>query len=92
MSAAAETLAITSDTQEFLAREHKLFIDGRWQTALTGETYAVIDPATEAQISTIQVAGEADVDVAVAVQVEVCQALRDVGRIRPRFHGRRLRR
>jgi phenylacetaldehyde dehydrogenase len=66
MSAAAETLAITSDTQKFLAREHKLFIDGRWQTALTGETYAVIDPATEAQISTIQVAGEADVDVAVA--------------------------
>jgi phenylacetaldehyde dehydrogenase len=66
MSAAAETLAITSETQEFLAREHKLFIDGRWQQALTGETYAVIDPATEAQISTIQVAGEADVDVAVA--------------------------
>lgn len=65
MSAAAETFAISDATREFLAREHPLFIDGAWQPATSGETYAVIDPATEAQISTIQLAGEADIDAAV---------------------------
>ena len=65
MSAAAETFAISEETREFLAREHQLFIDGKWQPATSGETYPVIDPATEAQISTIQLAGAADVDAAV---------------------------
>ncbi len=65
MNAAAETFAISDATREFLAREHQLFIDGKWQPASSGETYAIIDPATEAQISTIQLANEADVDKAV---------------------------
>ena len=66
MSAAAESLAISDETREFLSREHQLFIDGKWQPATSGETYAVIDPATEAQVSTIQLAGADDIDAAVA--------------------------
>ncbi|MEE4185713.1 MAG: aldehyde dehydrogenase family protein [Gammaproteobacteria bacterium] len=66
MSAAPETFAIRQDTRDFLAREHKLWIDGKWQAAQSGETYPVIDPATETQISTIQLAGAADIDAAVA--------------------------
>ena len=66
MSAAAETLAISSATREFLAREHKLFINGEWRDATSGETLAIIDPATEAQIATIQLASADDVDAAVA--------------------------
>jgi phenylacetaldehyde dehydrogenase len=66
MSAAAETFAILPETRDFLAREHKLFINGQWQAAKSGETYPIIDPATEAQISTIQLAGADDIDAAVA--------------------------
>jgi len=66
MSAAAETFAITSATREFLARDHKLFIDGQWQSAHSNEKHAVIDPATEAQIATFDIADETDVDKAVA--------------------------
>jgi phenylacetaldehyde dehydrogenase len=65
MSAAAESFTVSEQTREFLAREHQLFIDGQWQPAESGETLAIIDPATEAQISTIQLANEADVDKAV---------------------------
>jgi len=65
MSAAAETLAISPETREFLAREHKLYINGEWVEASSGETLDVTDPATEAKISTIQLANETDVDKAV---------------------------
>lgn len=66
MNAALKSLNISQATREFLSREHKLFIDGKWQASRSGETLPVIDPATEAQIATIQLAGEADVDAAVA--------------------------
>ena len=66
MSAAADTFAISQETRDFLNREHKLFINGDWQDARTGDTMPVIDPATEAQISSIQLAGAEDVDAAVA--------------------------
>jgi phenylacetaldehyde dehydrogenase len=66
MSAAAETVAITNATREFLARDHKLFINGQWQDAHCKEKHPVIDPATEAQIATVSLADEQDVDAAVA--------------------------
>lgn len=66
MNAAVESFAISQDTRDFLQREHKLFIDGKWQAATSGESFPVTDPATEAQIATIQLAAEADVDAAVA--------------------------
>jgi len=66
MSAAAESVAISPETQAFLDRQHKLFINGQWVDAQSGETFPVIDPATEAQIATIQLANEKDIDNAVA--------------------------
>jgi phenylacetaldehyde dehydrogenase len=65
MSAAAETFAISNETREFLDRQHKLFINGEWVDASSGETLDIIDPATEAKIATIQLANAADVDKAV---------------------------
>ena len=65
MSAAAEMLAISTETREFLSRTHKLFINGQWVDATSGETLGIIDPATEAQISEIQLASADDVDKAV---------------------------
>jgi phenylacetaldehyde dehydrogenase len=66
MNAAAETFAISSETRAFLDRKHQLFIGGKWQDAMSGETFPVIDPATEAQIATVQLGGEQDIDAAVA--------------------------
>jgi phenylacetaldehyde dehydrogenase len=66
MSAAAESVALLPETREFLARDHKLFIDGKWQDAHSKEKHSVIDPATEAEIATFDIADEADVDAAVA--------------------------
>jgi len=66
MNAATETFAISSATRQFLERKHQLFIGGKWQNAQSGETFAVIDPATEARIATIQLANELDIDAAVA--------------------------
>ena len=66
MNAATETFSISSATRQFLDRKHQLFIGGQWQNAQSGETFAVIDPATEAQIATIQLGNERDIDAAVA--------------------------
>lgn len=43
-----------------------LYIDGEWTTAENGETIETVDPATEEVYATVQSAGEADVDRAVA--------------------------
>ena len=38
MSAAAETVGLSNETREFLAREHKLFINGEWTDACVKAT------------------------------------------------------
>jgi len=65
MSAAAQTISISPETQAFLDRNHQIYINGDWYQA-HGETISIIDPATEAQISSVTLANEADVDTAVA--------------------------
>lgn len=44
----------------------KLFIDGRWQDALAGDTAVIHDPATGEPVGTSSIAKAADVDAAVA--------------------------
>jgi phenylacetaldehyde dehydrogenase len=66
MSAAAETFAPADATQQFLAGEHNLLIDGERVPAISGERIEVFDPATEALIATVAGAGAEDIDRAVA--------------------------
>lgn len=66
MNAAAQTLAPSTAARSFLDREHRLFIGGEWVKPARGDTIEVIDPATEARLTTVAGAGSDDVDRAVA--------------------------
>lgn len=44
----------------------QLLRDGRWVDASSGETYTIVDPATERPVADVAVATEADVDAAIA--------------------------
>lgn len=57
--------ALGSAAAAFLNKQHKLLIGGKWVDALSGETLAVQDPATEEVIAHVPAGGEADVDRAV---------------------------
>ena len=65
MNAALDTTRLGSLQAGFLARPHQLFIGGRWQTAQSGETFAVLDPSTGREIAQCAAGGAADVDLAV---------------------------
>lgn len=52
-------------TTNFLARDHRLLIDGEWVYASSGEHLESIDPATEQTIAQFAAAGPADIDAAV---------------------------
>jgi aldehyde dehydrogenase (NAD+) len=44
----------------------QLFIKGKWQASLSGETYAPINPATEEPLAQVAKADERDIELAVA--------------------------
>jgi phenylacetaldehyde dehydrogenase len=46
----------------FLARKHRLYIDGAWLDAASGETFPVEDPATGAEIARVPSGAAADID------------------------------
>ena len=62
MSAAAESIAPSSATREFLAGDHLLLIDGERVPAASGERIEVQDPASEEIIATVAGAGADDID------------------------------
>lgn len=66
MNAAAQSIAPSSQTREFLARRHQLFIGGQWVPSLSGEEIEVHDPASEALLTRVACANEQDTDRAVA--------------------------
>ncbi|HMO35914.1 MAG TPA: aldehyde dehydrogenase family protein, partial [Gemmatales bacterium] len=45
--------------------QRKLLIDGKFHDALSGKTFATINPATEEKIAEVPYAGKEDVDIAV---------------------------
>ncbi len=49
----------------FTSKPRELFIGGRWQAAQSGETFAVVDPASERVFARAASGGEADIDAAV---------------------------
>jgi phenylacetaldehyde dehydrogenase len=58
--------SVSEETRRFLARKHRLFINGGWAEAVDGGRRNVVDPATGHVISTMADGNEKDVDAAVA--------------------------
>lgn len=52
--------------ERFLERAHLLLIDGEWTPAVSGKTFASIDPATGKPLATVACAEKEDIDRAVA--------------------------
>jgi phenylacetaldehyde dehydrogenase len=57
---------LSSTVRDFVARRHKLLIDGQWVDAKSGKTFAVFDPSNGQQIASVAEGSAADVDTAVA--------------------------
>jgi phenylacetaldehyde dehydrogenase len=66
MTVATERPSLSAAAHKFVAKEHKLFINGKWVNAASGKTFAVEDPATEEIITHAPAGDKADVDLAVA--------------------------
>jgi len=67
--------------------QKQLFINNQWQSAASGKTLEVINPATEDVIATVASAGRSDVDAAVAA---ARAALDPWGRLSARDRGKLL--
>jgi len=61
----AEKAAVLPAVRRFLDRTPSMLIDGSWVPALSGETFATVDPATGEELARVPAAGRADVDRAV---------------------------
>jgi phenylacetaldehyde dehydrogenase len=66
MTVAIQRPPLSSAAAKFLAKELKLFIDGKWVAAKSGKTFPVEDPATEETIAHAPAGDKADIDLAVA--------------------------
>ena len=54
------------DSKAFLAKKHRMLIDGKWVEAKSGKTFEVEDPATQEIIGHVPAGDKADIDLAVA--------------------------
>src|ERR1700686_4953118 len=66
MTIAIRKPALGAAATVFLAKEHKLLINGKGVAAQSGKTFAVEDPATEEVIAHVPAGEKADIDLAVA--------------------------
>lgn len=66
MNIAIRKPALRPTTTQFLAKQQKMLIDGKWVDALSGKMLPVEDPATQEVIAHVPAAEKADVDRAVA--------------------------
>ena len=65
MTIAIRKPRLSSATEQFLAKQHKMLIDGKWVDAESGKTVPVEDPATQEIMTQVPAAEKADVDRAV---------------------------
>jgi phenylacetaldehyde dehydrogenase len=65
MDASTSEGRLSSSAKAFIARRHKLLIDGHWVDAKSGKTFAVFDPSNGQQIAQVAEGGAADIDLAV---------------------------
>lgn len=56
--------------EETAVRRYQMFVGGRWVEAKSGETYEIVDPATERVVAVVPKGGAADADEAVRVARE----------------------
>src|SRR5580704_4308485 len=66
MTITIERPSLSSAAETFLAKEHKMLIDGKWVAAKSEKTFSVEDPATEETIAHVPAGDKADIDLAVA--------------------------
>jgi phenylacetaldehyde dehydrogenase len=66
MTIAIRKPSLGSAATAFLAKPHRLLIDGKWVEAKDGKTLPVEDPATEEIIAHVPAGEKADIDAAVA--------------------------
>ena len=66
MTIAIRKPSLGSAATKYLAKKHKLLIDGKWVEAKSGKTFEVEDPATQEIIAHVPAGDKADIDAAVA--------------------------
>src|SRR6201985_640702 len=66
MTFTVEKPALSATAESFLAKDLKLFIDGKWVDAQGGKIIPVEDPATQETIAHVPAGAKADIDLAVA--------------------------
>jgi phenylacetaldehyde dehydrogenase len=66
MTVASATAVLDPKVAEFVARPHRLLIDGRWVEAVSGQQFPVYDPATDEVVAHVAEGEQADVELAVA--------------------------
>ena len=84
------TAALLPSVAEFIGSPKRLLIDGEWQDAADGRTFATIDPATEATITQVAHAGTEDVNRAVLAARRAFEHGSAWSRFTPRQRGRLL--
>lgn len=60
-----QTIPLHPNVSDFLRREHRLLIDGKWVPAHSGATFATLDPATGQTLCQVASGAAADIDAAV---------------------------
>jgi phenylacetaldehyde dehydrogenase len=66
MDASTSLGRLSQPVRDFIARRHKLLINGQWVDARSGKTFAVYDPSNGQQIAQVAEGGAEDVNAAVA--------------------------
>ncbi len=65
MSVAATDTPLAPSVQQFLATDHTMLINGNWVTALSGQTFSTVNPATGETLCQIPEGQQGDIDLAV---------------------------
>ena len=66
MNIAISKSKLGKPAKAFLAKQHRMLINGKWVEAKSGKTFEVEDPATQAVIAHVPSGDKADIDLAVA--------------------------
>jgi phenylacetaldehyde dehydrogenase len=90
MTATPQLIQVLPEVSRFIAREHKLFINGSGVAATSNETLAVYDPSTGEEIGRIPEAAPQDLDHAVSAARAALEG--EWGRMRPADRERCLHR